>query len=555
MLSTLGVCLALASQSTEFADPVATGTVQSSAIREASGIAASRRNPGVLWVHNDSGDSNRVFALNPQGALLGTYTLSGASASDWEDIAVGPGPSSGTHYLYVADVGNNSGSRTTLTIWRVAEPSVSLSQRGAAQTLSGVTALRFRYPDRTYDCETLLSDPATGDLYVVTKFASTGASRVYRFPAPQSASSTTTLQHVATVQFGSSSQDSSYRAATAGDISPSGTEILICTYQQAFLWRRTPGGSVASAFSTARVAVPYSAGGEAIGFSASGDGYYSIKEGTSPRIWFCRREGGAVTASFQNGVSPSASYAGSKDTRIAEAAPAATAGSAVVLGADGDDPNGSGRDVSALLQWNVTSIPRGSTVQAASITLDVVDPSGEGYGLYGLRRAWSESQATWTSASSGVAWATAGAKGSADRSSTLLGTLSATSTGLRTLTLNSSGIAQVQSWVNDPATNFGLIVAGAGAGDGVDFNSREFGTASRRPKLTVAYVPASGSTLLASAAPEEGMDPADGLADGELGAPAESAGEAGEPRCGATGAETLLLLGAVLAWRYRRRGR
>jgi hypothetical protein len=40
-----------------------TGNVQSSLVIEASGLAASRKNANVLWVHNDSGDSARVFAM------------------------------------------------------------------------------------------------------------------------------------------------------------------------------------------------------------------------------------------------------------------------------------------------------------------------------------------------------------------------------------------------------------------------------------------------------------------------------------------------------------
>ena len=65
------------------------GTLQETAITEASGIAASRKNPGVLWVHNDSGDVNRVFALTPAGTHLGIYTITGAGAVDWEDLAIG----------------------------------------------------------------------------------------------------------------------------------------------------------------------------------------------------------------------------------------------------------------------------------------------------------------------------------------------------------------------------------------------------------------------------------------------------------------------------------
>ena len=72
------------------------GSLASNALTETSGIAASRRVSGVWWVHNDSGDRARVFAIGNDGRDLGEFDLAGAAAVDWEDIAVGSGPSAGT---------------------------------------------------------------------------------------------------------------------------------------------------------------------------------------------------------------------------------------------------------------------------------------------------------------------------------------------------------------------------------------------------------------------------------------------------------------------------
>ncbi|NLT76895.1 MAG: hypothetical protein GXX98_10255, partial [Planctomycetes bacterium] len=78
--------------SDEFAPGVEAGIVRTPLIQEASGLVASRKNPGVLWVHNDSGDTARVFAIDTRGNLLGVCSVTGAKARDWEDIAIGPGP-------------------------------------------------------------------------------------------------------------------------------------------------------------------------------------------------------------------------------------------------------------------------------------------------------------------------------------------------------------------------------------------------------------------------------------------------------------------------------
>src|SRR5262249_30923969 len=101
-----------------FSAPVSQGTVTASGIREASGMLASPDNPGVLWVENDSGNPNSIFAIDTSGHLLGTYFLDGVNNVDWEDMAVGPGPVPGVQYLYLA----NSATGSSSVVVRVPEP-------------------------------------------------------------------------------------------------------------------------------------------------------------------------------------------------------------------------------------------------------------------------------------------------------------------------------------------------------------------------------------------------------------------------------------------------
>jgi hypothetical protein len=136
---------------------------------------------------------------------------------------------------------------------------------------------------------------------------------------------------------------------------------------------------------------------------------------------------------------------------------------------------------------DLTSIPAGKTVTAVSITFNVTDISGSAYELYALKRTWSETTATWNLASTGVSWQTVGANGANDRETTVLGSLTGSTAGLKTITLNSSGIAKVQSWINTPSTNYGLILLDYANADGLDINSSEIGTIASRPKITVTY--------------------------------------------------------------------
>lgn len=192
-----------------------------------------------------------------------------------------------------------------------------------------------------------------------------------------------------------------------------------------------------------------------------------------------------VTVSFQNGALPTASYAGSTDATIRQASPTTNHGASTTCDVDGDD--GSGVDKSCLMQWAVSGIPAGSTVQSASITLQVTDASTNTYNLYEVKRAWTESAVTWNQATSSTSWATAGALGATDRGS-LVGSVTGSALGAYTINLNAAGVAMVQAWVNG-TSNSGIAIAHASNTNGVDFASSEHATVAYRPRLTITYLP------------------------------------------------------------------
>ena len=257
------------------------GNVASSSLTEISGIAASRQNSDVLWVHNDSGDSARIFAMNTQGDDLGVYNLSGAGAVDWEDIAIGPGPLEGQDYLYVGDFGDNARARSSITVYRLAEPIVDSTSGAGTVNLGGVEALHMQYPDTVYDCETLMVDPLGGDLYLVTKDrAGEDMAHVFRTPADQAAGSTVTLEFVESLAMSSQ--------VTGGDISADGTDILIRQYHQAYYWSRDAGDDLGDVLAGNGEQVPldFEMQGEAIGFSADDRSYFSVSEGSYQPIHY-----------------------------------------------------------------------------------------------------------------------------------------------------------------------------------------------------------------------------------------------------------------------------
>jgi hypothetical protein len=254
------------------------GVIQSPLIDEASGIAASRKNPGVLWVHNDGGPPC-LYALSPQGKHLGIYTLSGARNRDWEDIAIGPGPEPNVDYLYVGDIGDNNSKHKYVTIYRVPEPRVDANQPAANVILTGVEAIGLLYPDGPRNAETLMLDPLTKDIYIVSKEE---PSKVYRAAYPQSTTSKTTLEYVAKLPWGT---------ATGGDISGDGRMVIVRNYLAASLWLRPQNAPLWRAFEgdECKVSLIFEQQGEAICFDASGAGYFTTSEHTHQPIYYFPR--------------------------------------------------------------------------------------------------------------------------------------------------------------------------------------------------------------------------------------------------------------------------
>ena len=73
-----------------FAQGQIVGIIRAPGIDEASGCAASRTHPGLLYTLNDHGGNNEVFVVATNGTLVATYTILGSRNEDWEDIAIGP---------------------------------------------------------------------------------------------------------------------------------------------------------------------------------------------------------------------------------------------------------------------------------------------------------------------------------------------------------------------------------------------------------------------------------------------------------------------------------
>jgi hypothetical protein len=243
------------------------GQLDDAALAEVSGVVASSTLPDVFFVHNDSGDSARFFAIDGTGHRLATYKVSGATAVDWEDIARGPCPAKSC--IYLADIGDNNLNRGTYTVYRVPEPAT------AADATVTAEALPFTYPDGSHNAETLLVHPVTGQLVIVTK-VSAGASSIYAFPLPLTPGSSVMLSKVGQVT--APTGDARF---TGGDVHPQGAGVLLRSYTNIFYYAMSKGSSIANALAGApcTLPAPSEAQGEAVGWLSSGSGYVTVSEG------------------------------------------------------------------------------------------------------------------------------------------------------------------------------------------------------------------------------------------------------------------------------------
>ena len=245
---------------------------------EASGLAASRRNPGLLYVVDDGPGTTSLLVIRARdGHLVGRLGVEGLDSVDTEDLAVGPCARGGRHTcVYVADIGDNVRGRDAVTILRLEEPDLGdgIPSSVAAESIS------VTYPDGAHDAEALLVDhhatlgivtksPGRGgrgaaQLFLADEFRDgelTRAGRV-RLPPPAQPFASAVVGNV----------------VTAGDVVPGG--VVLRTYDAIYEFRgsksaplrRFPGWPVT------QLTAPSEPQGEAVAYGADGCSVYTVSE-------------------------------------------------------------------------------------------------------------------------------------------------------------------------------------------------------------------------------------------------------------------------------------
>jgi hypothetical protein len=269
-----------------YAAPMQTGTVDVSGLDALSGLAASRAQSDIVFVHNDH-DRPVVYAIDLEGRLHARITLEGAMATDIEDIAVGP--CGDQTCVFLGDIGDNGATRGEYAVLRFTQPSVPASPGSTAMTAT-FERYRFTYEDGSHNAESLMVAP-DGNLYIVSKLApgsggkvtASGVSSVYKLAASSlSASAVARATKVATLTIPMTGD----LAASAAAAHPCGQGFLVRTYNRVYEFVTPAGAGFESAFQATPtvVAMPDEPQSEGIDYRSDGRGFISSGEGSKAPV-------------------------------------------------------------------------------------------------------------------------------------------------------------------------------------------------------------------------------------------------------------------------------
>jgi hypothetical protein len=157
-------------------------------------------------------------------------------------------------------------------------------------------------------------------------------------------------------------------------------------------------------------------------------------------------------------------------------------------------PQGSGcprcHNSHTVIKFNLSSIPSGANVSSAVLSLHLYENDWDNNVFVLVNRItkdWDDQSVNWFNAKSGVAWSYPGG----DYSTPTTRVNFPNMTKLEPQFINYSVTAAVQGFIQNPASNLGLI-AHAGDGNAVHYyRSSEYAVVSERPKLTITYTTTS----------------------------------------------------------------
>jgi len=240
--------------------------LQTKVLDEASGLACSKINDGILWSQNDSGGKAAVYAIDTQGRLVCTVQLEGIKNRDWEELSLSTDPKTAKSYLYIGEIGDNAARYESGKFYKLEEP--VLSRKDTLITVQNFETIEFTYADGARDAEAFFVMPQTGDIYIISKREEEVG--LYRIAAPST-------QHMNSAM---KLRTLPLSWVTAASLSPNAKKLLVKTYTGVFRYKTMLDQSGELKLSGKPRVMPYKVEpqGEGLSWDARGKGYYTLSE-------------------------------------------------------------------------------------------------------------------------------------------------------------------------------------------------------------------------------------------------------------------------------------
>tara|TARA_R110002073_G_scaffold57778_4_gene146764 strand:- start:187084 stop:187944 length:861 start_codon:yes stop_codon:yes gene_type:complete len=150
-------------------------------LKEVSGTETTRHS-NLLWMVNDSGNTNTVFGVSTSGTIEKTLRID-AKNHDWEDLTSDP-----IGNLYIGDFGNNNNDRKNLSILKIAATDLTSEEKITVEKIHFYFPEQNKFPpkknQRYFDVESFFYHNAHFYLFTRSRVKGNyGKTSLYKIPA------------------------------------------------------------------------------------------------------------------------------------------------------------------------------------------------------------------------------------------------------------------------------------------------------------------------------------------------------------------------------------
>jgi len=193
------------------------------------------------------------------------FTLDNVFNVDWEDVSVVKNNKSDRAQLIIADIGDNFSIRSYIQLYFMEEPKAG----DEGSIIADYETYKYVFEDGARDAETILTDPLTNEIFIVSKRESQVG--VYAVPTLLPQSTPDTLRLIDRLPFNN---------ITAGTITSNGREIVLKNYKAIFYWPRDVNRTIPETLQQPHELINYvvEPQGEAIAWNLEGTGFYTLSE-------------------------------------------------------------------------------------------------------------------------------------------------------------------------------------------------------------------------------------------------------------------------------------